>query len=148
MTLPLLCITAMAQESANKVRPNYELAERFSPTKISRMVKQTTVRNTIWLANGKEFIYSWSDSNGTKFYLVDAVRGTRKELWDMDWLAQEVTLRTGDPYDAQHLPVRLNRIIRDNRYVRFDIGSKKEVKRVLPRHERNDSAKIAANKGK
>ena len=149
-SLPLLFIATMAtaQENDKKVRPNYELAERFSPTKISRMVKQTTVRNANWLANGKEFIYSWSDCNGTKFYLVDAIKGSRKELWDMEWLAQEITLRTGDPYDAQHLPIRTNRIIRDNRYVRFDIGSKKEAERVLPRHELNDSAKVAANKGK
>ena len=146
MILPLLfASTAGAQD--NKVRPNYALAERFSPAKISRMVKQTSVQ-PIWLANGKEFIYSWSDTNGTNYYIVDAVKGSRKELWDMDWLAKELTLRTGDPYDAQHTPIRINRNIRENRYVRFDVASKKEVAKQLPRHERNDSTKIKANEGK
>ena len=146
MILPLLfASTAGAQD--NKVRPNYALAERFSPAKISRMVKQTSVQ-PIWLANGKEFIYSWSDTNGTNYYIVDAVKGSSKELWDMDWLAKELTLRTGDPYDAQHTPIRINPNIRENRYVRFDIASKKEVDKLLPRHERNDSTKIKANEGK
>ena len=146
MILPLLfASTAGAQD--NKVRPNYALAERFSPAKIARMVKQTSVQ-PIWFANGTEFIYSWSDTNGINYYIVDAVKGSRKELWDMDWLAQELTLRTGDPYDAQHTPIRINRNIRENRYVRFDIASKKEVAKQLPRHERNDSTKIKANEGK
>ena len=146
MILPLLfASTAGAQD--NKVRPNYALAERFSPAKIARMVKQTSVQ-PIWFANGTEFIYSWSDTNGINYYIVDAVKGSRKELWDMDWMAQELTLRTGDPYDAQHTPIRINRNIRENRYVRFDVTSKKEVAKQLPRHERNDSTKIKANEGK
>ena len=130
-----------AQEKTNTVKPNYALAERFSPKKISRMVKQTRVQ-PVWFADGKQFIYAWSDTNGRDFYIVDAVKGTKKRLWDMDWLAKEVTMRTGDPYDAQHLPIGINRIIREGRYVRFDIASKKEVDRQLPRHARNASIKI------
>ena len=147
MALPLLFTATKAQEKENKVHPNYELAERFSPKKIGRMVRQTRVQ-PVWFADGKQFIYAWSDTNERNFYLVDAVKGTKRKLWDMEWLAKEITMRTGDPYDAQHLPIYINRIIRDNRYVRFDISSKKEAEKILPRHERNDSAKVAANKGK
>lgn len=149
LTLPLLLAAqnVTAQEKNKKVTPNYALAERFSPNKISRMVKQTRVQ-PIWFADGERFVYSWSDSNGTKFYIVDAVKGSCKELWDMNWMAKELTLRTGDPYDAQHTPISINRKIRDNRYVRFDVHSKLEVPRQLPRHERNDSTKIKANEGK
>ena len=137
-----------AQENrACDIEPNYALAERFSPKKVGRMVKQTRVVPT-WFADGKQFIYSWSTTDNASYYIVDAVKGTRKELWDMDWMAKEITMRTGDPYDAQHLPIRINRVIRDNRYVRFDIKSNKETDRILPRHERNDSIKIKENKGK
>ena len=148
MALLLITATAVnAQENKEKVKPNYALAERFSPKKISRMVKQTRVQ-PVWFEDGTQFIYAWSDTKERNFYLVDAVKGTKKELWDMNWLAKEVTMRTGDPYDAQHLPIGINRIIREGRYVRFDIASKKEVDRQLPRHERNDSTKIKENKGK
>ena len=148
LVLPaLLATTAIKAQEKSEVRPNYALAERFSPRKISRMVRQTRIQ-PVWFADGKQFIYAWSDTKDRNFYLVDAVKGTKKELWDMEWLAKELTMRTGDPYDAQHLPVGINRIVRENRYVRFDISSKLEVPKQLPRHERNDSAKIKANEGK
>ena len=126
LALPLLFVAAEAKaQNDNKVKPNYGLAERFSPKKIGRMVKQTRVL-PVWFEDGKQFIYSWSDTKERNFYVVDAVKGTKRQLWDMDWLAKEVTMRTGDPYDAQHLPVNINRRIRDGRYVRFDIASKKQ----------------------
>lgn len=147
--LSLLLITnTRAQEcKSNKVKPNYSLAERFSPNKISRMVKKTRVI-PYWLADGKKFIYSWSTTDNITYYIVDAVKGTRQELWDMEWLAKEITMRTKDPYDAQHLPLKIKRNIREDRFIRFDIASNKEVEKQLPRHERNDSTKIKANKGK
>ena len=148
MVLPaLLATTTLKAQEDKRVRPNYALAERFSPNKISRMVKQTRIQ-PVWFADGKQFIYSWSDTNDKNFYIVDAVKGTKKELWDMDWLAKELTQRTQDPYDADHLPININRNIREGRYVRFDIASKLEVPKQLPRHERNDSAKIKENEGK
>ena len=148
LALPaLLATTAIKAQEKSEVRPNYALAERFSPRKISRMVRQTRIQ-PVWFADGKQFIYAWSDTKDRNFYLVDAVKGTKKELWDMEWLAKELTMRTGDPYDAQHLPVGINRIVRENRYVRFDISSKLEVPKQLPRHERNDSTKIKENEGK
>ncbi len=148
LVLPaLLATTTSNAQEKNKVRPNYALAERFSPKKIYRMVKQTRIQ-PVWFADGKQFIYAWSDTKERNFYLVDAVDGFKEKLWDMEWLAKEVTMRTGDPYDAQHLPIGINRIIRDGRYVRFDIASKREVPRQLPRHQRNDSTKIKENFGK
>ena len=146
LALPFMLAAADAQEN-DKVKPNYALAEQFSPKKILRMVKQTRVQ-PIWFEDCKQFIYSWSDTNSKKFYIVDAVKGTKRELWDMDWIAKEITMRTGDPYDALHTPININRIIRDGRFVRFDVASNKEVPRELPRHERNDSTKIKENKGK
>lgn len=143
--LTLLVQPTTAQDD-NKVRPNYALAERFSPTKIRRLVKSTTV-NPYWLPDGKRFIYSWTNNEGTEFYIVDAVKGTKEKLWDMNKMAKEITLRTKDPYDAQHVPIHLKGV-RDNRYIRFDVASKLEVPRELPRHERNDSTKIKSNKGK
>ena len=148
LALPLLFAAAKSNaQNGNRVKPNYALAERFSPNKISRMVKQTRVQ-PVWFADGKQFIYSWKDTEGTKYYIVDAVKGTKRELWDMDRMAKEITLRTGDPYDAQHAPISINRTIREGHYVRFDVASKKEVPKELPRHERNDSTKIKENKGK
>lgn len=143
LTLPSRPVKA---DDDNRVRPNYALAERFSPTKVYRMVKSTTV-NPYWMPDGKRFIYSWTSNKGTEFYIVDAIKGTKEKLWDMENMAKEITLRTKDPYDAQHVPIQLKGV-RENRYLRFDVASKLQVPRELPRHERNDSTKIKNNKGK
>ena len=40
------------------VKPNYELAERFSPTKVRRLVPQTSVRPN-WFESQTKFWYKW-----------------------------------------------------------------------------------------
>ena len=53
MALTLLFVAAKSSaQTDNKVRPNYELAERFSPKKVGRMVKQTRVQ-PVWFQDGK-----------------------------------------------------------------------------------------------
>ena len=144
MTLPLLALSLQAKEEAKsdeskRVRPNYALAERFSPNKIGRMVKSTSV-TPHWFSDGKRFWYSWTYADGTRYYIVDA-KGNKKEMWDMEKLAAEISQRTGDPYDAQHLPI-YNVQLREDRYVRMGIQSKLEIPKQLKRWERNDSTKI------
>ena len=144
MTLPLLALSLQAKEEAKsddskRVRPNYALAERFSPNKIGRMVKSTSV-TPHWFSDGKRFWYSWTYADGTRYYIVDA-KGNKKEMWDMEKLAAEISQRTGDPYDAQHLPIQ-NVQLREDRYVRMGIQSKLEIPKQLKRWERNDSTKI------
>jgi hypothetical protein len=56
------------------VKPNYELAERFSPTKVRRLVPQTMVRPN-WFENSTKFWYQWTTVDGTKYYIVDPATG-------------------------------------------------------------------------
>ena len=70
LALPFVALTAQAQEAektqdCKKVRPNYALAERFSPKKVGQMVKSTSV-NPHWFSDGKKFWYSWTYSDGTR----------------------------------------------------------------------------------
>ena len=85
--LPLFAIAAQANDGAKsddckRVRPNYALAERFSPKKIGRMVKSTSV-TPHWFSDGKKFWYSWTYEDGTRYYIVDTKNGKKKEMWDM-----------------------------------------------------------------
>ena len=102
------------------VKPNYELAERFSPTKMKRLVPQTMVRPN-WFANSSKFWYSWSNVDGTTYYIVDPASGKRTELWSMAELAEKVTLATNYPFDWQHLPIR-SMELKEDKYVLFDIA--------------------------
>ena len=121
-----VAVTAMAAAASafgaepEAVKPNYELAERFSPTKVKRLVPQTAVRPS-WFENSSKFWYSWTNVDGTTYYIVDPVAGKRTELWNMGELAEKVTLATNYPFDWQHLPIR-NMQLKEDKYVLFDIA--------------------------
>ena len=122
-----LCLTAAAQpaqKGPHKVtKANYDLAERFSAKKVGQMVYSTRI-TPHWFAGSDRFWYSWKTADGTKYYLVDPATGKKSEIFDLDKLAMQVTEITRDPYDAQHLPLRLE--LKDDKYFLFDITSKTE----------------------
>ena len=121
LTLVSVSVATGAEPEATK--PNYELAERFSPTKVRRAVPQTEVRPN-WFKNSNKFWYSWKTIDGTNFYIVDPASGKQSELWSMAELAEKVTLATNYPFDAQHTPVE-NIELKDDKYVLFDIAPHK-----------------------
>ena len=73
--------------------PNYELAERFSPTKMSRLVPQTAVRPN-WFEKSNKFWYAWKSIDDINYYIVDPATGKTSEMWSMAELAEKVTLAT------------------------------------------------------
>ena len=100
--------------------PNYELAERFSPTKMSRLVPQTAVRPN-WFEKSNKFWYAWKSIDDINYYIVDPATGKKSEMWSMAELAEKVTLATNYPFDAQHLPITNIKLKEDN-IVLFDIA--------------------------
>ena len=121
----LLALPLFAQD--NQVEPNYELAERFSAPRISKMVHSTKVRAN-WFKASPKFWYKWDDSNGTKYYLVDPVVKSKKEIFDMDKLAMELTTIVKDPFDAQHIPIEKLELVDDSKFV-FEIRSTEMVEK-------------------
>ena len=124
-----LTLTAAAQQPKGGPRKvtkaNYNLAERFSAKKVGQMVYSTRITPR-WFADSDKFWYSWNTAEGTKYYIVDPVSGKKEEIFDLDKLAMQVTEVTRDPYDAAHLPLRLE--LKDDKYFQFDITSKTEKK--------------------
>ena len=112
-----ICLVASAQKA------NYEQAARFSSKKMSQMVFSTQMRPN-WFQNGDKFWYSWRTSEGTRYYIVDAATGTKKEIFDMAKLARQITEITLDPYDAQHLPMNLE--LKEDKFFQWDMDSKRE----------------------
>ena len=115
----LLCVAAAGQEKISKA--NYALAERFSAKKVNQMVFSTRVQPR-WFKDGDRFWYDWQSPKGTKYYIVDPVKGTKTEVFDMEKLAMELTEITKDPFDAQHIPITGLKL-KDDRYFTFDIRS-------------------------
>ena len=119
LTLILAAVATLATSSnlcasePDAVTPNYELAERFSPTKVRRLVPQTSVRPN-WFEGQTKFWYSWKSVDGTSYYIVDPASRRQTELWSMGELAEKITLETGHPFDAQHLPIKNIELKEDN----------------------------------
>ena len=112
-----LCLAASAQNA------NYEQAARFSTKHLQNLVYSTRVRPN-WFQHSDKFWYSWKTADGTKYYIVDPAAGTKTEVFDLARLARQITEITHDPYDAQHLPLRLE--LKDDKTFQWDMKSKTE----------------------
>ena len=132
-----------AEERKPVTESNYTLAERFTPAKVSRMVHSMTVVPR-WIDGTDSFWYSYETSDGTFWWIVDCRKGTKKELFDRDYMAAELTKVLKDPYDGKHLPPISPRFSEDGKRFRFTVRSKWEESEELDRKSgRNRKVKKA-----
>ena len=117
----LFCGAASAQE------PNYALADQFSAKKVNNMVFSTSIRPN-WFKNSDKFWYEWKTAEGTRYYIVDPVAKTRTEAFDQEKLAMEISAIVGDPFDAQHLPLRKLELKDDAKFT-FEVQSTEMVEK-------------------
>ncbi len=115
----LTCAAAYAQQTP-VTKANYDLAERFSAKKINQMVFSTEVRPQ-WFKNSDKFWYTYKTTQGTEYYIVDPVAGTKKKIWDMGKLAAQISAITKDPFDAQHLPIEKLKLTDNDKSFEFEI---------------------------
>lgn len=104
---------------------NYRLAERFSPSKISKMVFSTSVTPK-WLKTGDQFWYSDTTSEGVSLYLVDLEKRSKSYLFDNHKMASMLTKITKDPYDWQHLPPIKPKFKKNDTVFQFDVTSSQD----------------------
>ena len=123
LALAILSLSAFGQKPQKVTKANYDLAERFSAKKVGQMVYSTRITPN-WFRDSDRFWYSWRTAQGTRYYIVDAATGAKKEVFDMAWLARELTEITRDPYDAQHIPLNLE--LKDDKVFQWDMDSKTE----------------------
>ena len=105
---------------------NYDLATRFSTKNIAKMVHSTSVYPN-WLKTGNLFWYQYKTTEGSKYYLVDADKRERKELFDNDKMAAWLTEITKDPYDGKHLPRFNFKFADDGKSFQFRVKSEELV---------------------
>jgi len=108
--------------AANAPKANYQLASRFSPNKLKKMVYSLTV-DPHWLKLSKRFWYVYESPLGKEWYLVDPAAKTKKTLFNSTQLAAEITTIMRDPFDAQHLPVENLKFSKDEKSISFELKS-------------------------
>ena len=120
----LLGFSSVAQQPASK--GNYELAARFSPDKLKKMIFSTSV-DPHWMKKSDRFWYEYETSQGKKWVLVDPIRRTKTPLFDTDKLAAELTRAVKDPFDGQHLKLDNMKLLADENTLQFTVKSTAEV---------------------
>ncbi|MFV1988002.1 MAG: DPP IV N-terminal domain-containing protein [Gemmatimonadota bacterium] len=112
---------------------NYRLAARFAPYRIQDLVYSTSV-NPRWIEGTERFWYEWKTSDGTFYTIVDPVAGTKRQIFDNDRIAAELTRITRDPWDGKHLPIRSIKFI-DGNTLQFEVESSQD-------EEKDESADV------
>jgi len=117
-----LCFQFSYGQQELVAKANYELPARFSPKKLKSMVFSTYV-DAHWLKNSTRFWYSFETPNGKSYYIVDPVKKTKNLLFDNADMAAQLSRLTKEPFDAQHLPIKKIKFIKDEKALQFEVKS-------------------------
>src|SRR6516164_8360626 len=115
--------------SPKPIKANYELAARWTPAKVGKLIFDTAV-TPHWMDSGDRFWYSFENSSGRKFYIVDPAKKSRSMVFDPAKLAASLTTATGLPYDSQHLPITAIRFVKNDSSIQFEVNVPREA--VIP----------------
>lgn len=124
--LSFLSISLFAQHSEPIAKANYQLASKFSPEKLKKLIFSTDV-NPNWLKLSERFWYSYETPSGTNWYIVDPVSRNKSLLFDNADLAAQLTRAVKDPFDSQHLDIKNLRFTSDEKRIRFLVNSTKDT---------------------
>lgn len=129
----LILLLAVAGLSANAqsvpvTKANYQQAARYSPKKLEKLIFSTSV-DPHWLKKSDRFWYMYETTEGKKWYIVDPVKGEKKQLFDNADLAAKITRIVKDPFDAQHLGLDSMRFVKDENWIQFEVKSTQEIEK-------------------
>lgn len=139
LTLIVIFVFSASQIFAQQLavtKANYQLAARFSPKKIEKMVFSTSV-DPHWMKYSNRFWYVYESREGKKWVVVDPVRMAKTPMFDNDKLAAALTRIVKDPFDGQHLNIENLKFVKDENWIRFEVKSTQDV-------EKKDSTKKGA----
>jgi len=112
--------TTIGAASGGAVTPNYELASRWTTSKINKAVFDTSV-TPHWLETSDRFWYSYDTRDGKRYFLVDPLKKSKTPLFDNAKLAAMLTAATLVPMDAQHLPIKTVKAIKNDTALRLEV---------------------------
>ncbi|TKC06327.1 S9 family peptidase [Pedobacter frigoris] len=103
-------------------KANYQLASRFSPNKLRKIIYSTAV-DPHWLKLSNRFWYVYETPNGKEWYMVNPVSKSKSKIFDNAKLAADITTIVRDPFDAQHLPLENLKFSADEKNITFEVRS-------------------------
>ena len=122
----LLLTSTLCAQQVPVVRANYSLAARFSPKKMEKLLFSTQV-DAHWLRKSDRFWYMYETTDGKRWYIVDPLKAEKKQLFDNDKLAAEISRIVKDPFDAKHLGLDSLKFIKDENWIQFEVKSSQDA---------------------
>ncbi len=132
-----------ASAGGKVTKANYELASRWIGSKTGKYIFDVAV-TPHWLEDGDRFWYSFQNTKGTRFTLVDPAKKTKTPVFDAVKMASALTMATGLGYDSTHLPIRTIKFVKHDTAIQFDVTVPKEA--IIP-GEKKPAADAAAASG-
>ena len=124
----IACTFSLYAQQALQTKANYALAAHFSPKKLEKMIFSTNV-DPHWLKKTNRFWYMYETTEGKKWYIVDPAKGEKKELFDNEKLAAEISKIVKDPFEAKHLGLDSMKFVRDENTIYFEVKSSIEIEK-------------------
>ena len=119
-------ISAAQQVKEPSVKPNYQLAAKFSPEKLKKMIFSTSIKPN-WIHFSDRFWYDYASPEGRNWYIVNPSLKKKDLLFDNAHVAAQITKIVKNPVDAQHLELQGLRFTKDEKKLRFQIQSTKDT---------------------
>jgi dipeptidyl-peptidase 4 len=112
-----------AQTSAGPdIRANWELANKFSPQSLQRVVFSTSVQPR-WIGKTDSLWYNWRNRTGSTFFVVYPPTKTKRPLFDHVKLAAALAAEHRKPYEPNNLPFTNLNFTRDHKAIRFTVDT-------------------------
>ena len=86
-------------------KANFELADKFTTDKMNKMVGSLSVRAN-WLKDKDQFWYEYETAEGINWYMVDATRKTKRQLFDQEFMASALNEIFKRPFNSKDLPLK------------------------------------------
>jgi len=128
---------AEAGGGATRVEANYDLAARFLPDQVGKLVFDLAV-TPHWFSESDKFWYSYQTTDGTNYYIVDPLKRGKTKLWDNAKIAATLSTLTNFPYDAQHLPIKRLKLVDKDTRLRFEVEIRKNA--VVPNEPKKEKS--------
>ena len=116
-------LTSVSAQQAEERLPGYLQAEKFTKSKLDKMLFSTTV-DPHWFQQGNNFWFEYKIGEGKFWYVVNPSAKRKELLFDRERMASQLTEIIQDPFEARQLPIADLKVGEDGRTFTFKVVSK------------------------
>ncbi|MCI6414740.1 MAG: DPP IV N-terminal domain-containing protein [Butyricimonas virosa] len=123
----IMCITLVvcALLTNGQQKANYKLAERYKKHEIVGVSGNSMAIYPEFINDSDRFWYSFSDSNGKRYYYVDPAKKLKRLLFDNDELVAQISKETRKAYNSKDLSLQSIEFDKKERSFTFEFDGAK-----------------------